>query len=130
MKIEREVCEQRFREMSDEALLSLSTEDLVPIARGCYDEELRRRGLTPGRKVEKSPAVDAPKEEEANPNEELILLTTFRFPGEAAVMQSALKSAGIPSYLIGGRGLRVPASAIEEAREILANGRNEVAPEV
>ncbi|HEX5226705.1 MAG TPA: hypothetical protein VFW44_03305 [Bryobacteraceae bacterium] len=45
MNVSEEDFKRRYAELSDDGLLSLDREDLVDIARRCYDEELERRGI-------------------------------------------------------------------------------------
>jgi hypothetical protein len=120
---------RHFELLSDETLLSTNRDDLVESARGCYDEEVERRGLN---------AADADATEEALTGQEgiaspdsaateLVTIATFNIPEEASLARGLLESAGIPYHLdnehaaLGGIQLRltVPKAFEEEAIEIL-----------
>jgi hypothetical protein len=45
LQIDLDDFRRRYEELSDEALLELDRDDLVDLARDCYDAELARRGL-------------------------------------------------------------------------------------
>jgi hypothetical protein len=116
---------RHFERLSDETLLATDREELVESARGCYDEEVERRGLNA------PPAEDAVEEEasahETTPAEELVLIATFNIPEEASLARGLLESAEIPFQLenehasMGVFQLRmlVPAAFEQEALEIL-----------
>jgi hypothetical protein len=114
---------RRYAELSDEALLELSRDDLVDLARDCYDAELARRGL---RRSSSSPPAT-----EMQDQGELTEVARFSSSFEADLAKELLGSAAIPCYLeneFAGRTLRgadgflrlfVPATLLENAREIL-----------
>ena len=114
---------RRYAELSDEALLELERDDLIDLARDCYDAELARRGL---RRNSSSPPAT-----EVQDYGELVEAAIFSSASEADLARALLKSANIPCYLeneLGGKdylraieGFRlvVPASLLESAREIL-----------
>jgi hypothetical protein len=116
---------RHFELLSDAALLETNREDLVEIARGCYDEEVERRGLN------SPPESDAAAQEavahQASPGEELVLIATYNIPEEASLARGLLDSAEIPYHLenefaaLGGFQLRlmVPAAFEAEALEVL-----------
>jgi hypothetical protein len=113
---------RRYAELSDEALLELSRDDLVDLARDCYDAELARRGL---RRSSSSPPAA-----EVQDHGELVEVAIFSSSSEADLARALLESAAIPCYLgnefaertLGADGflrLFVPATLLENAREIL-----------
>jgi hypothetical protein len=116
---------RHFELLSDGALLETNREDLVEAARGCYDEEVARRGLNspPGDEIAAEPAGTP----EASPGEELIVIATYNIPEEASLARGLLESAEIPYHLenefaaLGGFQLRllVPAAFEADALEIL-----------
>jgi hypothetical protein len=116
---------RHFEILSDEALLETNRDDLVETARGCFDEEVARRGLN-------APADEAIAEEEvnadhANPGDELVLIATYNISEEANFARGLLQSAEIPFHLaneyvaLGGFQLRlmVPKAYEEQALEVL-----------
>lgn len=115
---------RHFELLSDEALLATSRDDLVEGARGCYDEELARRGLKSAGSAE---AEELPAPEPVNPDDELVLIATYTIYDEANLARGLLESASIPFHLaneyvaLGGFQLRlmVPAAWEEQALEIL-----------
>ena len=124
MQVSPDDFRRHFELLSDAALLETNREDLVETARGCYDEEVARRGLN-------SPAVDEtagePVTHQASPGEELVAIATYNIPEEASLARGLLESAEIPYHLenefaaLGGFQLRllVPAAFEAEALEIL-----------
>jgi hypothetical protein len=117
---------RRYAELSDEGLLSIDREELVDVARRCYDEELARRGLQ---------SEYAAGEELEDEEDEFVVGATFLFPDEAGVARALLRSADILCYLenehtltavwtwscaLGWLRLMVPASRREEVQEILS----------
>jgi putative signal transducing protein len=123
LQIDLDDFRRRYAELSDEALLELDRDDLVDLARDCYDAELARRGL---RRTLSSPPATA----EVQDHGELVEAARFSFSSEADLARALLESAAIPCYLeneFAGKtlgttdGLRlfVPASLLESAREIL-----------
>jgi len=113
---------RHFELLSDAALLETNREDLVESARGCYDEEVARRGLNSppasDEIVAAEPAAESP---------ELIVIATYNIPEEASLARGLLESAEIPYHLenefaaLGGFQLRllVPAPFEADALEIL-----------
>jgi hypothetical protein len=117
--------QRHFEILSDEALLATDREELVEMARGCYDEEVSRRGLDI---VEAEPVAVEQTGHPADPADEMVLIATFGYPEEANLAQGLLQSASIPSQIknklaaVGGfaASLMVPASFEEQALEVLA----------
>jgi hypothetical protein len=115
---------RRYAELSDEALLELDRDELVDLARDCYDAELARRGL---RRSSISPPVT-----EVQDHGELIEAAIFSTSSEADLARALLESAAIPCYFeneFAGKTIRVsegfrlfvPATLLENAREILSS---------
>ena len=123
MQVDLDDFRRRYAELSDDALLDLDRDELVDLARDCYDAELARRGLH--RSSSSQPAT------EVQAQGELVEVARFTSSSEADLARALLESAAIPSYLgneFAGRTLRgadgflrlfVPASLLENAREIL-----------
>ncbi len=120
MEVKLEDFRRHFEILSDEALLATDRDDLVEMARECFDAEVSRRGL--GHDESEAAAV-----EEAGDVDEMVLIATFGFPEEANMARGLLQSASIPSQIrnelaaVGGfeASLLVPASFEEQAIEIL-----------
>ena len=120
---------RKFRELTDDALLEVDRGDLIESARQCYDEELASRSLTPPQPEPAEPAAPS------GPVDELVPVGVFLYAQDANIAQSVLESAEIPCFQpdrrtldvdpalavpLGGRRLLVPASRVEQARELLA----------
>ena len=122
MEISLDDFRRHFELLSDAALLETNREDLVEAARGCYDEEVARRGLNSSPADEEvaaaEPVAEAP---------ELVVIATYNIPEEASLARGLLESAEIPYHLenelapLGGFQLRllVPAAFEADAIEIL-----------
>ncbi len=122
MQVDLDDFRHRYAELSDEALLELDRDELVDLARDCYDAELARRGL---RRSSSSPPAT-----EVQDHGELVEAAIFSSSSEADLARALLESAAIPCYLeneFAGKTLRVsdgfrlfvPATLVENAREIL-----------
>ena len=118
MQVDLDDFRRHYAELSDEALLELERDELVELARDCYDAELARRGLR----------RSSPQETEVQDQGELVEAARFSSPSQADLAKALLESAAIPCFLeneVAGRALRVgfqlfvPASLLETAREIL-----------
>ena len=114
---------RHFDSLSDEGLLAVNREELVELARQCYDAELARRGLHP-------PPAAAAAPEEQQPNLDLVVVATFMRQDEAKLAEALLKAESIPCY-VGNQYLQreewayelqlmAPAAVADQAREILA----------
>jgi hypothetical protein len=125
MEISLEDFRRHFEILSDDALLATNREDLVDMAKQCYDAEVARRGLN-------APSGEAaegevPISEDAAEDDHFVEIANFNIPDEANLARGLLESAGIPYSLqneyspLGGIDLRlmVPASLEEQAIEIL-----------
>jgi PhnB protein len=117
MKVSVEDFRRQYADLSDEALLEVHRQDLVELARACYDQELARRQLkaaTPAPEAALSP--EAPHE-----TEEFAVAETYDSQEEAKVAREVLRGAGIRAQLgAGGLALLVPVSTREDAREVLS----------
>ena len=122
MQVDLDDFRRRYAELSDEALLELDRDDLVDLARDCYDAELARRGL--------HRSSSSPPATEVQDHGELVEAAIFSSSSEADLARALLESAAIPCYLeneFAGKTLRVshgfrlfvPATLLENAREIL-----------
>ena len=122
MQVDLDDFRRRYAELSDEALLVLERDDLVDLARDCYDAELAHRGL---RRTSSSPPAT-----EVQDLGELVEAARFSSSSEADLARALLESAAIPCYLeheFAGKTLRVsdgfrllvPVSLLESAREVL-----------
>jgi hypothetical protein len=133
MEISLDDFRRHFELLSDETLLSTNREELVESARGCYDEEVARRGLNspPGEEIAEDAAAET---HQPSPGEELVLIATYLIPDEANLARGLLQSAEIPFRLenelapLGGFQLRLlVAKAFEE--EALAVLDSEISEE-
>ena len=107
MKISAEDLRRQYADLSDEALLEVDRQDLVELARNCYDEELARRNL---------------KATSARPDDpdEFVVAATFASQEEAKAAGGLMVRDGIRAKLgVGGLTLLVPASLLEDARDLL-----------
>ena len=125
MEVTPEDFRRHFELLSDDALLDTDREDLVDIARQCFDEEVSRRGLNV---ADDAPGVAAEASEpRASDGEELVLLATFVSGDEVSLVRGLLESASIPSHVVNPLGslagiefrLMVPAAFEEQALEVL-----------
>ena len=116
MKVNAEDFRHQYAGLSDEALLDVDRQELVELARACYDEELARRKLkAPAR----APAATHAPEPHAEA-EEFAVAQTYESAEEARLARELLRGAGIAAHLgAGGLALLVPVSTREEARELL-----------
>ena len=116
MKVSVEDFRRQYADLSDEALLDVDRQDLVELARACYDEELARRKL----KAAKPAAAPARAPEPHGETEEFVVAETYLAEEQAKLARELLRAAGIRAQLgAGGLALLVPLSAREEAREVL-----------
>jgi len=120
LQIEPDEFRRRYAELSDDALLAIDRKDLTDVARGYYDAEVGLRGID-------SPVASG--QPEPSPDPELVPAATFLSAHEAELGRELLRGADIPAYLeneltatwtgAGGLRLMVPASFLEQAKEIL-----------
>ena len=122
MEIDPEEFRRHYDSLSDEALLEVDREELVPIARQCYDVELASRGIE----------IEAPESAAAAEpvgDQDWIVAGTYLSAEEANLARSMLESAAIPARLeskgtgswtgFGELRLLVPAAFLSEAQEVI-----------
>ena len=127
MKVDADDFRRVYESLNDEALLAVKRDELVEVARQCYDVEVAQRGLTAHGDAA---AVPAPSRAEAA-GEELAEVATFTDADDARLARDLLASAEIPSYLAAdanlpgnmsapsGFRLSVSPSLLDQAREVL-----------
>ena len=127
MKLTAEDYKRHYRELSDAELLAIDRDDLVDVARRCYDTEMTRRQITPEPQPEHaSPAAAT----EADSGEDLVQVAMLTDLDTAMYLQKILRDADIPADLVseptassayarGSVGLRVPVDCAESARELI-----------
>jgi PhnB protein len=130
MKVSVEDVRRQYAELSDEALLDIDRQDLVDLARKCYDEELARRGLKTRssarvvrREPEEEPEIAPAEPLEPEPpadTEEMEVAETYDSPEAARLARELLRTNGIRAVL-GAEGLEVlvPVSTQEAAQAVL-----------
>jgi hypothetical protein len=132
MKLTAEDYRESYRTLSDEEFLAIDRDDLVDVARRCYDAELKRRQLEPRTEEDDTAEFEAALESTAMPDdEEIVQVALLTDLGRATYARKILLDADIPAnlngkpalpgiYAEGAIGLLVPASCAELARELLA----------
>lgn len=118
MEVTPEDFRQHFELLSDAALLATEREDLVEIAKQCFDDEVSRRGLDSANQT-------APGE--LSDRDRLVEIAKFHFRSEFELAKALLKSESIPATQgsrIGRRielqlPLMVPAAFAQEALALL-----------
>lgn len=124
--------------MSDGELLSLERDDLMEVARECYDAEVKRRSLKRRSPVpvERDAAEPESEFEPDSAIEEPVAVQVFRYLGEGRLARDLLQAEGIPCYLenehllhdplmvdsLGGVRVMVPVRFEDRARDLLAGG--------
>jgi hypothetical protein len=96
MRITPEELKQAYRNMSDEELLAIETDDLTDVAQQCHTDELERRGLRRGA-GELAVAIEGEEGGWGSAG-------TFRSLHEAQLAHGLLVSAGIPAELQSNSG--------------------------
>ena len=118
MKVTAEDFRHQYADLSDEALLDVDRQELVELARKCYDEELARRKLKAAAPAPAPVATHAP-EPHADP-EDFVVAETYASHEEASMGRELLRTAGITAHLdADGLALLVPESTREDARAVL-----------
>jgi hypothetical protein len=127
---------EQYAELSDEALLAVNPEELVPMAQECYRTELAKRGLEPEALAEPEGPMNHLNGETGKPAGQVVPAGDYGSPDEANLAKAMLKAAGIPCALsteysgsvnLGPYGSNnaiyalVPESLLEEAQEVLAS---------
>ena len=136
MKVSMEDFRRQYAGLSDEALLDVDRQELVELARKCYDEELARRKLKAGARAPVMPVRPAPAPaarhtpeppapeprapEPHDDDEELVVAETYDSPEAARLARELLRTNGIRARL-GAEGLEVlvPVAAQEAAEAVL-----------
>jgi hypothetical protein len=126
VQIDPEDFKRHYAMLSDAALLEIDRDQLVDVARACYDAELAERNLAPQGPQPGAPAMETT---ETPADGDLQLVGTFLSIEEANFARGLLQSADIPCSLenefsasfsaTGALRLLVPASAYDHACEIL-----------
>ena len=126
MQIDPEDFKRHYAMLSDAALLEIDRDELVDVARACYDAELAERNLAIDEPQPSAPPVET-TDSPADGN--LQLVETFLSMEEANFARGLLQSADVPCSLenefsaaysgAGALRLLVPASAYDRACEIL-----------
>lgn len=126
MQIDAEDFKRHYAMLSDVALLEIDRDELVDVARACYDAELAERNLAID---EPQPSVPAAETGESSADGDLQLVGTFLSMDEANFARGLLQSADVPCSLenefsaaysgAGALRLLVPSSAYDRACEIL-----------
>ncbi|MDP9113779.1 MAG: DUF2007 domain-containing protein [Acidobacteriota bacterium] len=126
MQIDPEDFKRHYALLSDAALLEIDRDELVDVARACYDAELAERNLAPEDPQPSAPAMGAG---EPPAEGDLQLVGTFLSMDEANFALGLLRSADVPCSLenefsaaysgAGALRLLVPAAAYDRACEIL-----------
>jgi putative signal transducing protein len=126
VQIDPEDFKRHYAMLSDAALLEIDRDELVDVARACYDAELAERDLSLDEPESSEPVVEA----DHSPAEgDLQLVGTFLSMEEANFALGLLRSAEVPCALenefsaaysgAGALRLLVPAAAYDRACEIL-----------
>jgi len=98
MDVNAQDFKDHFHLLSDEALLAVNRDELVPLAQQCLDEEIAKRGLYA---VETDGEAPQTPEDEPSPEEqELAVVATYDIPEEGEAARQALEEAGIPARLV------------------------------
>lgn len=149
MKIDAEDFRRHYASLSDEALLAMETDDLVEVARQCYDEEVSKRGLDLASEdsevglfddededIERYATSDFDGGDKPGWLDHAECVCSFsNHPGEDAAprveeLRNVLEAAGIPCYVavprdekndkpMSGYNLMVPSSLSLEAMSLL-----------
>ncbi len=126
MQIDPEDFKRHYALLSDAALLEIDRDELVDVARACYDAELAERNLELEDSQPRAPAVETAT---GQADGDLQLVGTFLSIEEANFARGLLQSADVPCSLenefsvaysgAGALRLLVPASVYDRACEIL-----------
>lgn len=131
MKVTAEELRARYAALPEDELLALDPDELMNVARQCYEAELKRRGLQRGPLIQptKGEPAQVPAGEPVDLGEPLAA-ATFLEHTSAAMARQLLRQSEIPSYvenehlaatgLPGELRLMVPALYLERARQLLA----------
>lgn len=132
MKLTAEEYKRHYRELSDDEFLTIDRDELVDVARRCYDAELAHRQLSPPTsEVEEPDFRSAPRVPSAGQQEEMVQVAALSSLDTATYAQRMLQDADIPAELTnapnlpgnlahGRFSLSVPVSCAEAAGDLLA----------
>ena len=120
MKLTAEDYRNHYRELSDDEFLTIDRDELVEVARRCYDAELARRQLAP-------PEQEPEREEgpprlaaQLAPGNKLVTVAMFLSTEEANIARSVLESADVSCVLTYARESQ--RLMVDEAVEISLHG--------
>jgi hypothetical protein len=85
--------------LSDAALLELNPDELTPVARGCYDEEVLNRGLTVESGEEDLPQTAGAPDDRTHGENEMVCIAEYDFVDEAELAKGLLAGAEIPAVI-------------------------------
>jgi hypothetical protein len=129
MKLTADDYKRHYRELSDDEFLAIDRDDLVDVARRCYDAEMTHRQLAPlPDVVDEEPDITLPLPAS---DEEKVSVAVVSSIETATYAQKMLREADIPAELTrapdlplgaarGRFALSVPVSCAEPAGELLA----------
>ncbi|MDP8989638.1 MAG: DUF2007 domain-containing protein [Acidobacteriota bacterium] len=126
MQIDPEDFKRHYAMLSDAALLEIDRDELVEVARACYDAELAERNLATEETQPRAPAAEVTA---GQADGELQVVGTFLSLDEANFARGLLQAGDVPCSLEnefsagysapGALRLLVPAAAYDRACEIL-----------
>ncbi|HYL77726.1 MAG TPA: hypothetical protein VEU96_26160 [Bryobacteraceae bacterium] len=122
MEINPDDFRRLYQSLSDSALQALNRDELVDVARECYDSELASRGLKPVHAASEIEQGEKPADTQG-----MVEVANFPSFQAASLARAMLTSADIPvvfeneSFVTGGVRLMVPPELLDEAREVLDN---------
>ena len=100
MKLTAEEYKRHYRELSDDEFLTIDRDELVDVARRCYDAELAHRQLSPpAAEVEEPDFPTAPRVPSAGQHEEMVQVAALSSLDTATYAQRMLQDADIPAEL-------------------------------
>lgn len=125
MDVNAQDFKDHFHLLSDDALLAVNRDELVPMAQQYLDEEIAKRGLNLVQNEGDEPEV--PEDEPSPEEEELAVVASYDIPEEGEAARETLEQAGIPARLVQdtddmegvGRELMVPADKVLQALDAL-----------
>lgn len=140
MEVSKQDLEERFRALSDEALLDrVRAGTLTPLALDVAIDELRARSIVdiPDFDATEQPEESAEPESDPDPDTDVDLVTVARFsnPLEANVLRGCLESHGIFAFVwgehlgtahvflsvaSGGMRVQVRSDQVAQAKEVIA----------
>ncbi|HEY4086032.1 MAG TPA: hypothetical protein VGM43_08845 [Bryobacteraceae bacterium] len=100
MPISADELRRYYAGLSDAALLELNPDELTPVARGCYDEEFSKRGLSDEAGDEESSDAAGPVSDgQPHAEEEMVCVAEYDFVEEADMAKGLLVGAEIPAVI-------------------------------